>query len=181
MNLNETYVKIPKSNNNKKILQKLHLKMWFLQIQTTGYRKPSQTVYRLWPLYYLCQLLWKTFHCNDGRITECNFSDICNSTTEYIYMCVCVCVYVLINKSIVWSVFELNTLRDRDKMAATLAGDIFKCRFVNENVFTSIQISLNFVPKGPIDSFHRCGCPYRLIANQQEFMTTVQDVTCFWT
>ena len=92
MNLNETYVKIPKSNNNKKILQKLHLKMWFLQIQTTGYRKPSQTLYRLWPLYYLCQLLWKTFHCNDGRITECNFSDICNSTTEYIYTCVCVCM-----------------------------------------------------------------------------------------
>ena len=37
-------------------------------------------------------------------------------------------------------------------MAATLADDIFKCNFVNENVLTSIKISLNFVPKGPIDS-----------------------------
>ena len=30
-------------------------------------------------------------------------------------------------------------------MAATLADDIFKCNFVYENV----EISLNFVPKGP--------------------------------
>ena len=36
-------------------------------------------------------------------------------------------------------------------MAATLADDIFKCIFFNENVFISIKISLNFVPNGPID------------------------------
>ena len=39
-----------------------------------------------------------------------------------------------------------------NKMAATLADDIFKCNFVNENVLILINISLNFVPKGPIDN-----------------------------
>ena len=33
----------------------------------------------------------------------------------------------------------------RDKMAANLAGDIFKCNFLNKNVWISIRISLKFV------------------------------------
>ena len=37
-------------------------------------------------------------------------------------------------------------------MTATLAGDTFKYKFVNENVLISIKISLNFVPKCPIDN-----------------------------
>ena len=37
-------------------------------------------------------------------------------------------------------------------MAATLADDIFKCNFVNENVLVSIKNSLNFDLKGAIDS-----------------------------
>ena len=32
------------------------------------------------------------------------------------------------------------------------ADDIFKCIFFNENVWISIQISLKFVPKGPINN-----------------------------
>ena len=36
-----------------------------------------------------------------------------------------------------------------DKMAA---DDIFKCIFLNENVWISIKISLNFIPKSPIDN-----------------------------
>ena len=35
-------------------------------------------------------------------------------------------------------------------MAADLADDIFKCIFLNENVWILIKISLKFVPKGPI-------------------------------
>ena len=41
---------------------------------------------------------------------------------------------------------------DRDKIAATLADDIFKCIFVNENVLIAVHISLKFVPKDPIDT-----------------------------
>ena len=36
-------------------------------------------------------------------------------------------------------------------MAANLADDIFECIFLNENVWISINISLKFVPKGPIN------------------------------
>ena len=45
----------------------------------------------------------------------------------------------------------LLTLLPRDKMAAILADDIFKCIFLNEkNPQISIKISLKFVLKGPI-------------------------------
>ena len=37
-------------------------------------------------------------------------------------------------------------------MAAILADDIFKCIFFNENTRILIQISLKFVPNGPIDN-----------------------------
>ena len=37
-------------------------------------------------------------------------------------------------------------------MAVTLADDIFKCNFVNENVLIPIKKSLNLVPKGPINN-----------------------------
>ena len=37
-------------------------------------------------------------------------------------------------------------------MAATLADDTFKCKFVNGNILISIKISLKFGPKGPINN-----------------------------
>ena len=37
-------------------------------------------------------------------------------------------------------------------MATNLADDIFNRIFLNENVWISIEISLKFVPKGPIDN-----------------------------
>ena len=37
-------------------------------------------------------------------------------------------------------------------MAAILADDIFNCILLNEKFCTLIQISLKFVPKGPIDN-----------------------------
>ena len=37
----------------------------------------------------------------------------------------------------------------RDKMADIFADNLFKCIFLNENVWNSIKISLKFVPKGP--------------------------------
>ena len=52
----------------------------------------------------------------------------------------------------------LNTWRESinspplDKMAAILADDIFKGIFLNENDRILIQISLKFVPRGPVDN-----------------------------
>ena len=37
-------------------------------------------------------------------------------------------------------------------MAAIVADDIFKCIFLNEYDRIQIQISLKFVPRGPIDN-----------------------------
>ena len=39
-----------------------------------------------------------------------------------------------------------------NKVAASLADDIFKCTYFRENVRISIKISLKFVPKGPVDN-----------------------------
>ena len=45
----------------------------------------------------------------------------------------------------------LNTLRQRQN-GRHFADDIFKCIFLNENVWIPIKISLKFVPKGPINN-----------------------------
>ena len=37
-------------------------------------------------------------------------------------------------------------------MAAILADDIFICIFLNENNRIHIQISMNYVPKSPLDN-----------------------------
>ena len=45
---------------------------------------------------------------------------------------------------------EFNTLRPRQ--GRHHFSDIFKCIFLNENVWLPIKISLKFVPKGPINN-----------------------------
>ena len=45
----------------------------------------------------------------------------------------------------------LNTLRPRQN-GRHFADAIFKCIFLNENVWIPIKISLKFVPKGPINN-----------------------------
>ena len=47
--------------------------------------------------------------------------------------------------------WRLNTLRAR-RNRRHFADDIFKDIFLNENVWISIEISLKFVPKGPVDN-----------------------------
>ena len=44
-----------------------------------------------------------------------------------------------------------NTLRPRQN-GRHFVDDIFKCIFLNENVWIPIKISLKFVPKGPINN-----------------------------
>ena len=47
--------------------------------------------------------------------------------------------------------YTINTLRPRQN-GRHFADDILKCIFLNENVYISIEISLKFVPKGPINT-----------------------------
>ena len=46
---------------------------------------------------------------------------------------------------------KFNTLRPRQN-GRHFADDIFKCIFLNENIWIPIKISLKFVPKGPINN-----------------------------
>ena len=46
---------------------------------------------------------------------------------------------------------SINTLRPKQK-GRHFPDDIFKCIFLNENVWISITISLTFVPNGPINN-----------------------------
>ena len=47
--------------------------------------------------------------------------------------------------------YHVNTLRPRQN-GGRFPDDIFKCIFLNENVWISIKISLKFVPRGPINN-----------------------------
>ena len=49
------------------------------------------------------------------------------------------------------SISFLNTLRPRQN-GHHFADDIFKCIFLNENIWILIKISLKFVPKSPINN-----------------------------
>ena len=48
------------------------------------------------------------------------------------------------------SLCHINTLRPRQN-ARKFPVDIFKCIFLNENVYILIKVSLRFVPKGPMN------------------------------
>ena len=49
------------------------------------------------------------------------------------------------------SISCLNSLRQR-KNRRHFADNVFKCNFLNENVWIPIKMSLKFVPKGPINN-----------------------------
>ena len=46
---------------------------------------------------------------------------------------------------------SVNTLSPRQN-GRHFADDIFKCIFLNENIWIPIKISLKFIPKGPINN-----------------------------
>ena len=50
------------------------------------------------------------------------------------------------------TLWNVNKLRPKQN-GRHFADDIFKCIFLNENVSIPIKISLQFVPKGPINNF----------------------------
>ena len=66
----------------------------------------------------------------------------------------CICTRYYCAVFLLWlyhQSFWINTLRLRQD-GRHFPDDIFKCIFLNENVWISIKISLKFVPKGPINN-----------------------------
>ena len=57
----------------------------------------------------------------------------------------------ILNLMLVTLISAFNTLKLRQN-GRHLPDDIFKCIFLSENVWISINISLKFVPKGPINT-----------------------------
>ena len=87
-------------------------------------------------------------NCLWGAIQSCVVSTLCNRTIRscfpFIHSRICrdhsVCVDV-----------TFNSLRPR-RNRRHFADDIFKCIFLNENVWISIEVPLKFVSKGPINN-----------------------------
>ena len=63
------------------------------------------------------------------------------------YLGWCVTTHVLVRSS---CYHHIKTLRPRQD-GCQFPDDIFKCIFINENIWILIEISLKFVPKGPIN------------------------------
>ena len=72
-----------------------------------------------------------------------------NAAAEVV-VCCCYTVVVMTVKQMT-TVIIFNILRSRQN-GRHFADDIFKCIFVNENVWIPIKMSLKFVPKGPINN-----------------------------
>ena len=90
-----------------------------------------------WGLKTLSRPLWR--HCNVSNFREIEQPLIPYFATPWI-------------REVFWGdVLRFNTLRPRQN-ERRFADDIFKCIYLNENVWISIKISLNFVPQGPINN-----------------------------
>ena len=75
------------------------------------------------------------------KTSWCIYACMSWSSSVYIVVCCWECHNELL----------FNTLRPRQN-GCHFAGDIFKCIFLNENVWIPIKISPKFVPKGPINN-----------------------------
>ena len=100
-----------------------------------------------------CSTLWSismTFNINAYQhfyLKGPNFQEIWKSQNLKIFTFKKKCHYFCTG---VYMCARFNTLRPRPNRRH-FADDIFKCIFLNKNVWISINISLKFVPKGPID------------------------------
>ena len=89
-----------------------------------------------------------------GNIMMVNiFSIFCFFCIFYLFCCFWAILLMIsvTQMPIYWKNLYINTLRPRQN-GRHFADDIVKCIFLNENVWTSIEISLKFVPKGPINN-----------------------------
>ena len=68
----------------------------------------------------------------------------------------------------------LNTLRPRQD-ARHFADDIFKCVFLNEDIWISINISLKFVPMGPINNISSIGSDNGLPPSRRQAIIWTND------
>ena len=85
-----------------------------------------------------------------GRKPTISFCGVCRARSGIIQRFAYWSVTSNLELSHKWPLSMFNTLRLRQN-GRHFADDIFKCIFLNENIWISINISLKFVPQGPID------------------------------
>ena len=101
----------------------IYFELRYLSCQDVSYDMPL-TVWSSWRIWHQCKLnLHKQLRCS--------------SSMAYLSLVEC---YV-----------SLNSLRPRQNRRH-FADDVFKCNFLNENVWSPIQVSLKFVPKRSINN-----------------------------
>ena len=116
--------------------------------------KPGHHWFRSWLIWPVWGLFGPSQHLNQcGLIINCTpFSfkkmNLEVSSTKWQNFCHSFKVLIRLMYS---CLSRLNTLRPR-RNERHFADDIFKRIFFNENVWISTQISLKFVPKGPINN-----------------------------
>ena len=98
---------------------------------------------------YLPSVLFFLFFLHNGGIFFSQDMFSCNMTHEIVI------TYEMQNDRCIYNSLKIcrniNILRPRQN-GRQFPDDIFKCIFLNENVWISIKISLKFVPKGPINN-----------------------------
>ena len=98
---------------------------------------------------FIKQAIWQMFCCICLKITFSFNKNVWNQNYRIIYLSKCMHPLVLSN---FWHAnMPVNSLRPRQN-GRHFADDIFKCIFLNENVWIPIKISLKFVSKGPINN-----------------------------
>ena len=96
--------------------------------------------------------MWKYRLRNDGNFVS---ASMCfNYSEQHINCCVITAVILssrFVHNAAANTLFWVNTLRPRQD-GRHFPDDIFKWILLNENVWISINISLKFVPRGPINN-----------------------------
>ena len=138
---NENYWLISLYENNDKALWMWPLLCWIWMIV-------------LWLLIHsiihTSLLWWLCLSC----VNELKIFDIRQNTLlwHYIYSILCeICSWICWALLCLGCIIVHNTLRPRQNGCHFL-DDIFKCIFLNENIYISIKISLKVVPQGPINN-----------------------------
>ena len=134
--------------------------------------KKHRHVASLWNrLRKLCLCVWSEILKNDwvGRL---DYPQACmDSSPHYIpwIMCKVPVRY--------WSILPMfNTLRPRQN-GRYFADNIFKCIFLNEQIYASIKVSLTIKPKGPINNIPAL---VQIMAWWQQAIIWTSDGLVYW-
>ena len=97
-----------------------------------------------------CYLVLLSFDSRPGNKTAAlTQMDYCHVASSHHLLQWCH-ISTAVSSQSLWIIPGVNTLRPRQD--GCQFPDIFKCIFLNENIWISLEISLKFAPRGPINN-----------------------------